>query len=148
MKRLSPIALLLVAAAGWSILSRKTPIPSIASIVAASPVAVNQTFTVEPGKAYQFRFEFPADKSPGRFHGSWTSQGKSAGLKGATDDTLVTFTIKGSDDKTLTTSNRHPVTGNFDFRYTGGTVTLTFDNSGIIRSSARTVTLAGIYQPD
>ena len=77
----------------------------------------------------------------------WTS-GKRAGIKGANDDTLVGFTLRGPDNKVIQTLD-HPTSGNFSVRCDApGVYTFVFDNTGIIRSSARKVSIKGTYQPD
>ena len=90
---------------------------------------------------------FKPDKTPGRLTGHWASFGKAHNIKGATDDTLVAFEIKGSDNRILQKLD-YPTDGNFDIKYSGGDITFVFDNQGIVRNSDRDVTLTGSYQPD
>ncbi|HET6250157.1 MAG TPA: hypothetical protein VFE47_20875 [Tepidisphaeraceae bacterium] len=111
---------------------------------ATAAIADKQTITVPAGRVFDLPLSFPAERTPGRIRGHWTSQGKSAGIAGAKDDTLVKFTIRGSNNAVLQRLD-HPVSGNFDIRYAGGTFTLTFDNSGIVRSSGRVVSVEWTY---
>lgn len=73
-------------------------------------------------------------------------QGASDSLKYATDNALVGFTITGPNNKVVQRLN-HEVSGNFALRYDGGPYTFTFSD-GVLRPSARIVTLEGTYQPD
>jgi hypothetical protein len=138
-----------LAVAGWWFISRKTAVASPTSIVAASPIPVRDTLRVEANHAMTYTLTPPQGKLPGWLSGRWTCTGKSAGIKGANDDSLIGFSIVGPDNNVIEKLDRHPTSGNFKLRFDGpGAYTFTFDNSGIIRSSARVVELSGTYQPD
>lgn len=152
MKRTSSLAALAVVGAlflgGWWLVSRKTAIASPAALVTAAPIPVTDRLTIEAGKGMTYSVTPPHGKVPGWFTGRWTCKGKSAGIKGAHDDSLVAFKIVGPDDKVIEKLD-HQGRGNFKLRFDGpGAYTFVFDNSGIIRSSARVVEIDGTYQPD
>ena len=116
-------------------------------MLGASVISFEQTLRIEPNRATTFNFIAP--KVPGFLYGEWKSVGKSAGIAGATDDTLIAFKIVGPDKKIIEKDNHHPVSGSFKIRIeSAGQYSLIFDNSGIIRSSAREVQVTGIYRPD
>jgi hypothetical protein len=138
--------------AGWWFVSRQTTIASPAdtlkSIVTAQPFPVKRTIRVEAHHDATWTFSPPAGKFPGRFYGRWTCEGKSAGIAGAQDDSLVVFNLIGPDNKPIQQMS-HPIGGNFDIRIEGPSIfTFEFNNSGIVRSSSRVVELNGTYQPD
>jgi hypothetical protein len=132
---------------GWWLISRNSSLPSPAAVFAASPITIEKSLTVLPGQEYQLTLSFPQAKTPGWLRGRWSVKGASANVKGAADDSLVGFTLISPDNRTLQRLD-HPLSGNFNVRYEGGSYTFIFDNSGIIRSSSRLVTLEGTYQPD
>jgi hypothetical protein len=162
MKVLQVIGLLTVIAAvgygGWWFVSRQSntvPPPSQVfsstpgQILKPPPLRVNQDFTVESRHQMTWTFAPPAGKTPGLLQGRWTSQGKSAGLRGANDDTLIAFKLLGPNDNIIQQQPDHPVGGNFSVRCEGpGNLTFVFDNGGIIRSSSRQVHIEGTYQAD
>jgi hypothetical protein len=135
----------------WWMASRTNPgVPSPSSIVnmRPAPIPLDKVITISAGGAENYTINIPSNKCPGLLHGDWQSQGKSAGISGANDDSLVGFTIEGPDGSVLSRLD-HPVSGNFSFRCTqAGTYTFTFDNQGIIRSSGRTVNVHPEFQPD
>jgi hypothetical protein len=141
------VVLGVVIVGAWWALSRTTGIISPkAAIAEARSRAINQTFSVQAGYEHTYAVEFR--NIPGRLSGHWSSQGKSAGIKGATDDSLVAFKLIGPNNNTLHNLD-HQNGGNFDVRIDSpGRYTFAFDNSGIIRSSARNVSLDATYQPD
>jgi hypothetical protein len=107
---------------------------------------LDRTLTVEPGKVLSFRLDNPKGLPVGWWHGHWVCSGSSAGIPGATDDTLVRFTLRGPDNKVVEKLG-HPVSGNFDVRYRGdGTYTFEFDNAGIVRSSKRLVRITATFE--
>ena len=113
------------------------------------PITVKQTFHIEPHHVTTFNFVPPKDKVPGILSGEWKSVGKSAGIAGAKDDTLIAFKIIGPGKTIIEKQDHHPVGGGFKIRIdSSAQYTLIFDNSGIVRSSAREVQLNGTYQPD
>lgn len=141
-----------VAFGGWWFLSRKTAIASLAdafkAAVTAQPIPFKDRVEIAAARGAVYNVTPPGGKVPGRLYGRWTSKGVSAGIRGAKDDTLVGFKIVGPDN-TLVEKLDHPTGGNFNIRFdTPGVYTFTFDNSGIIRSSARVVEIDGTYQPD
>jgi len=150
MRRL--MVLVVVAAAifgAWYFIGRKSiAVPTPKQFLSASPVPINQTVTIASGKEIDWTFSAPAGKTPGVFQGHWTCRGKSADIKGATDDTLVAFKLLDPNNKVVQHDD-HAVTGNFKVHCDdSGTYTLVFDNSGIIRSSDRNVVIDASYQPD
>src|SRR5882672_4642004 len=90
-----------LALGGWWFLSRKTGVPSPGSVLAPSPIAYKEKLTIEAGKFMNYTISAPNGKAPGRLYGRWMSRGSSAGVKGATDDTLVGFKLVGPDNKVL-----------------------------------------------
>ena len=131
----------------WWVLSRRSPLPSPAALLAAPAIPLNNTITVPAGKEYKLAVSYPQDRSPGWLRGTWTVGGTSAGVRGAMDDTLVSYSLIGPDDSIIDRQD-HPTSGNFSVRYTGGVYTFMFDNGGVFRSSPRVVTIEGSYQPD
>jgi hypothetical protein len=144
--KLRRVGIVLAILACWWCMSRQTPFPSPSWVFAAAPIPINQTFTIPRGQEYQWTFSCPQSKTPGRLYGHWSSRGASDSLKYAMDDTLVGFTITDPNNKVLQQLS-HQVSGNFDVRYEGGVYTFTFSD-GVLRPSARIVTLEGTYQPD
>jgi hypothetical protein len=138
-----------LAVAGWWFVGRKTAVASPATFLSASPTPVKETIRVEANHVATYTLTPPEGKVPGWLTGHWTCAGKSAGIDGATDDTLIGFKIIGPDNKVIDKAGHHPTSGNFKVRIDGpGAYIFAFDNSGIIRSSARVVALNGTYQPD
>lgn len=116
--------------------------------VAADDLSLTKEFRVRANRVYELRVSKPDGKGPWHLHGHWKCQGRSADIEGATDDTLVRFALRGPDDKVVE-ELKHPVSGNFSIHFTEpGTYTFIFDNSGIIRSSARLITVEGTFEPD
>lgn len=137
----------------WWFVSRKTiiasPLATLQSAVSATPIPIKQTLEIEPNYVQPWTFAAPAGKVPGRLYGRWSCQGKGAGLRGAHDDTLVSFKLIGPDNKVIVNEPKHPIDGNFDVRIDSpGEYTFEFNNGGIIRSSARVVKVDATYQPD
>jgi hypothetical protein len=149
MKAARLLGLAVLALLGWMVIARKTgAIPSPAQIVAPQPIRVAETITVKPGQQMEWSLATPGGRAPGLLQGSWTAHGASANIKGANDDTLVGFTLRGPDNVSIQHLD-HPTSGNFSIRYEKpGTYTFIFDNGGIIRSSARQVQIEGTYHPD
>jgi hypothetical protein len=156
MKRKSTLVGTLVICAvivgGWWFASRKTSIASPAAAlkaaVSAEPIPVKRTIRIEPNHVQEWPFSPPGGKVPGRLYGHWSCQGKTAGIAGAHDDSLVSFKLVGPDNKTIQELD-HPTDGNFDIRFDSpGIYTFEFNNGGIVRSSARVVEFEGTYQPD
>jgi len=136
-----------IAMAGWWFASRKMAIASPATIFAASPIAVTKSLTVPPNQVVAFPWAGPEGKVPGRLFGQWTSHGASAGIKGANDDQLTRFVLRGPDNRVIQTVE-NPTAGNFSVRFDApGTYTFEFDNTGAFRSP-RSVQFEGTYQPD
>src|SRR5437660_455444 len=77
------------------------------------PIPVKDSATVEAGKGRTCSYEFP--KTPGRLFGHWSSKGKSAQIRGATDDTIVAFQLIGPNNNILHNLD-HATGGNFDIR--------------------------------
>lgn len=112
-------------------------------------ISVKQTLHIEPNRATTFNFVVPKDRVPGFLLGEWKSLGKSAGIAGATDDTLIAFRIIGPGKQIIEKQDHHPLAGSFKIRIDSpGQYNFIFDNSGIIRSSAREVEITGAYQPN
>ena len=133
---------------GWWFVSRRTGAPGPREIIQARPIPIKDTVDVEAGHSVKYTFTVPAGKAPGLLQGHWSAQGKSANIKGATDDTLVGFTLRGPDNNVIQSLD-HPTSGNFSSRCgAAGAYTFEFSNAGIIRSSSRRVTIDGSYQPD
>lgn len=133
----------------WWFVSRKTIIASPLATLSATPIPIKQTLKIEPNYIQPWTFAAPAGKVPGRLWGRWSCQGKSAGLRGAHDDSLVSFKLVGPDNKVISQQPKHPWEGNFDVRIDSpGVYTFEFNNGGIIRSSARVVKVDATYQPD
>jgi hypothetical protein len=141
------ISVVLVCLLGLCALAHKAGIASPSAVLAATPQPIKQTFTVPRFRECQVTLAYPQVMSPGWVRGRWVAQGASDSIKGATDDTLVSFTVTGPNNEVIQHLD-HPASGNFAFRYQGGQYTLTFSNAGVIRLSDRTVTLDGTYQPD
>jgi hypothetical protein len=120
---------------------------AIADVVAGQQtIPLKQTVTVEPGRFATYSWEF--SKTPGRLYGSWISQGRSANIRGATDDTLVSFKLVGANNEILQNLD-HPASGNFDIHITSpGRYTFWMGNTGMLRSSSRVVTIDATYKPD
>jgi hypothetical protein len=154
MKALQAIVVLIVILAmgyaGWWYVSRRTDaIPTPAQVLGTTPVKVDETFTVESNHQASWTFAPPVGKSPGLLEGRWMCQGKSAGIHGAADDTLIAFKLLDPNNNVLQAQPDHPVQGNFSVRCDGtGNLTFIFDNTGIIRSSSRQIHLEGTYRPD
>jgi len=86
-----------------------------------------------------------ATKAPGTLFGWWTSSG--AEFKGA-DDTIVTMSVKDPIGNTLL-STGHQSKGNIMIPVTKpGVYSVVFDNVGIIRSTARRITIWLKYEPE
>lgn len=118
-------------------------------ILNGSSILIRQTLRIEPNRASTFNFIAPIDRVPGFLSGEWKSVGKSAGIAGARDDTIIAFKLIGPDKKIIEMQDHHPVAGSFKIRIDKpGQYTFNFDNSGIVRSSAREVRVDGSYQPD
>ena len=137
------VAIAAIAFGCWWFFARQTGmVPLPAQVFQAKPIPVSKTFTVDAGRQITWTLPPPQGKTPGTFQGQWSSCGKSAGIKRATDDTLVGFRLLGPNSNTIQSLD-HPTSGNFSARYDGsGSYTLVFDNSGFVRSSAREVTLS------
>ena len=136
----------------WWFVSRKTimpsPVAAFQAAVTAEPIHLREKIRVDANYEQPWRFTPPGGKYPGRFTGHWSCRGKTAGISGAHDDTLVAFTLVGPDNRTIQKLD-HPTDGNFDIRLDGpGGYTFMFNNCGILRSSARVVQFEGTYQPD
>jgi len=151
MRRLIVLVIVVAAIFGaWYFMGRKfIAVPSPKQILTAAPVPINQTTTIASGHEFDWTFSAPAGKTPGVFQGHWTCSGKTAAIKGATDDTLIAFRILDPNNKIIQHDDDHPMGGNFKIDCDdSGSYTLVFDNSGIIRSSARNVVINATYQPD
>lgn len=141
--------LLALGVGGWWLLFRKGATSvSPSSLVKSAPALINEKATVLAQQKYDLQITFPPERTPGRLTGTWLSQGKSANVDGAIDDTVGSFTLRDPSNNILQQQLDSPVSGNFDFRYAGGVYVLEFNNGGIFRSSARVVTVTGTYQPD
>ncbi|HZK82463.1 MAG TPA: hypothetical protein VFC46_15380, partial [Humisphaera sp.] len=122
-------------------------VPAPVAHVAQAPITGKETVTIRRGKLYNLPLSFEPNITPGRLTGHWESEGKSAHLRGANDDTIVAFTIRDSKNARVV-QQLHTVSGKFDARYDGGVYTLTFSNADLLRSSARNITIEWTYQPD
>jgi hypothetical protein len=112
-----------------------------------APLSVKEKIDIAARTNATYVFTAPSGKFPGRFHGRWICKGKSAGITGAHDDSLVKFKLIGPDSETIETLD-HPSLEDFDVTIeNAGSYTFEFFNTGIIRSSARIVELEGTYQP-
>jgi hypothetical protein len=100
-KNLRRVGIVLAVLGLWWGLSRQSLLPSPASVFAAAPIPINQTFTIPRGHEYQWTFSYPDSKTPGWLRGHWSARGASDSLKYATDDTLVSFTITGPNNKVI-----------------------------------------------
>ena len=141
-------AVAIVCAIYYVLMLGAAPRASAADTNATGATPVKDEFTVKRGRQMEYTFKTPAGKAPGHLHGHWTARGKSADIDGATDDTLVKFTLRGPDDKVIEKLD-HPTSGNFDVHFTeAGACTFVFDNSGIVRSSGRVVIFDGVYDQD
>jgi hypothetical protein len=151
------LVLILLVAVGlgvWWQLSRTFPAtPGTSGIISpkevfkARPILINKSLTVDARSQQTWSVPAPGP-TPGLLQGRWNSSGASGGIRGAQDDTLVSFELRGPDNALLQRLD-HPLTGNFSIRYeTAGIYTFTFNNAGFVRSTARTVTIEGTYQPD
>jgi hypothetical protein len=133
----------------WFVMARATgakPTPLVNAITGRTPIILDDKFTVNQN--YVMNKTLNIDRVPGLLVGNFLARGKSVGIKGAQDDTLVAFHILGPNNQRLNELD-HPIRGNFSIRVTSpGTYTLVFSNGGIIRSTAREVTLDGKYQPE
>ena len=141
------VSIVVVCLAGLYVLCRKSPFAATGSMLSPMSVPIHQTFTVESNQQYQLTLPSPQLEPARWLRGHWTVEGKSANIKGATDDTLVSFTLTGPNSETLERQD-HPMSGNFAIRCLGGEYSMTFNNTGILRSSNRMVTVDGTYQPD
>jgi len=144
--------LLLGFGAWYLILGRAAGIKTLPSPVAAlikkNPIDFNKSFTVESGKIMTYSITVPADHTPGYLSGTWESKGSSANIKNANDDTLIGFQLKDPNNNVIQNLD-HPTAGNVQMRVAGpGTYTMVFGNSGIFRSSARSVHISLVYNPD
>lgn len=109
---------------------------------------LSKSFQVEAGKTLNNWIEIPSSTVPGDLNGSWVSTGKSAGIKGANDDSLVNFQLLDVEGKVIQKID-HPVSGTIKYRVTvPGKYTMIFSNAGFVRSSARNVELKATYTPD
>lgn len=121
----------------------------ISSLVKSPPLPVRHSDTVKPNFVHTYTLDISADHVPGTLSGSWDCKGKSAGIKGAIDDTLIAFRLKGANNEVLQQMPDHPRSGNFSLRVTRpGRYTFEFDNGGILRATPRQVSIDGTYQPD
>ena len=142
-------ALLIVGLALWwvfSVAHPSVPSPAVVLPILSPPAQkIDETLIVGPGYTETYRLTIPR---PGHFSGFWSSAGKSAGIAGAQDDTLVGYVLRSPDNQVLDRLD-HPTSGNFDVRCTSpGIYTFEFSNAGIIRMAARKVEIHGTYQPD
>jgi hypothetical protein len=127
------------------VMALKSPFAAPGSILAPLPIPFHHTLTVPANKQSELTLCFDYAKAPGYLTGHWNVQGSSANIKGATDDNLTSF--KFTDPTGLVLEHHdNPTSGNFNFKYTGGNYTMTFDNT--TASSERTVTVEGTYQPN
>jgi len=118
----------------------------VRSFIRPGPVPISESIAVEPNTSTLYRFEVKPEGLPGRLSGHWTSRGKSAGIAGATDDTLVGFWIKDPNNQIVQYLD-HQFEGNFSLSVAvPGTYTFEFGNAGILRSSKRVVELEGQYE--
>lgn len=141
-------AFLLLAGIAWWLFSRTTGIGNPTALLKPAPTVLDQTFTLDAHQFFSIPVVVQSGRVPGTLQGHFSVRGKSAGIAGATDDTLVDFYIKGPNNERLNGLD-HPTDGNFSIKVTApATYTLVFSNAGIIRSSGRRVTLTGKYQPD
>jgi hypothetical protein len=145
--------LLSIGVAIWWVYARTTgnlvsPAEVAKAAVTPRPISYNATLRIEPMYVSEWPVEIPLSKTPGRLYGSWHSRGKSAGISGASDDTLIGYELRGPNNAIIATTD-HPTSGNFDVRYeTPGVYRFVFKNSGLIRSSAREVIINATYQQD
>jgi hypothetical protein len=103
-------------------------------------------FTVPAGYIYTYRVNI---NGTGRLYGYWTSAGRTAGIASATDDTLVSYDLRGPRDRIILQETNHPLSANFDFHTdVRGVYTFEFVNRGLLRSSARNIDLHAAFQPD
>ncbi len=103
-------------------------------------VQINDTIDIPANKVGTFKVEA---KKASMLVGNWTSKGSTANVKGATDDTLVDFRLLGPNNEVLQKLD-HPIEGNFSIDITKpGIYTFEFNNTGIVRSSGRNVTIKG-----
>ena len=132
-------------------MATKDPNPNHLNFITPPTVGkfmLSDEVTVPVGKVLTYQFPIRNDQVPGTLMGSWFSKGSSAGIKGANDDSLISFTLTDPNQKNLKSMD-HPVSGNLNERITApGTYTITFSNGGIIRSSDRKVWVDMSYQPD
>jgi hypothetical protein len=133
----------------WFVFARSTgakTAPMVNVLTGKPPIILDDKFTVNQN--YVMNHKLNIERAPGMLTGNFYARGKTIGIKGAQDDTLVGFHILGPNSQKLNVLD-HPVRGNFSLRVTApGTYTLVFDNGGIIRSTPREVTLEGKYQPE
>ena len=86
--------------------------------VLPAPVTGKETVTIASGDTYSLPLSFQLKATPGRLTGHWESEGKSAHIRGANDDTLVSFTIRDSKNARIE-SQTHAISGKFDVRMVG-----------------------------
>jgi hypothetical protein len=142
--RLRKITVALFFTTAGFVMALKSPFAAPGSILGPLPIPFRHTLTVSANKQSNLALCFEYAKAPGSLHGHWSVQGSSANIKGATDDTVTSF--KFTDPTNLVLEHHdNPTAGNFNLKYTGGTYTMTFDNTS--NSSDRTVTVEGTYQP-
>jgi hypothetical protein len=114
----------------------------------SAPVSFDKIITVEADTSEIYSFSVPADKAPGWLQGHWDIQGKSAGIAGAHDDTLVNYVLRDPNGKVIARMD-HPISGDFSINCdVPGVYKFVFNNAGIIRESSRIVTLRGTYFQD
>ena len=142
-----------VALAWWGWMSIVHPgVPSPMTVLRAvstpKPESLDKNLSIASGMADTWRITLSADKTPGRMCGYWTSEGKTAGIRGAQDDTLVSYALRGPNNQVLASLD-HPASSNFDVHCVNpGVYTFEFNNSGLLRSSTRNVTIHLTYQAD
>jgi hypothetical protein len=146
-RRIYRFSAIVACLAGFWFACRKSPFTAPGSVLSPMSIPIHQTVTVQPNQEYQLTLPWPELKTPGWLRGHWTVRGKSANFPNAADDTLVGFTLTGPNNEILQRQN-HPTSGNFAIRCEGGEYTMTFNNTGVLRASARIVTIDGTYQPD
>jgi len=126
-------------------------VPNVASAVmqaVSGPLkqSIHESVTIQAGRAYTLSYEFP--RTPGRLYGSWGCRGSSAGIRNATDDTLVAFKLIGPNDEILQRVD-YQAEGNFDIRINSpGRYTFVLDNGGIVRMSPRVAQIDAMYESD
>jgi hypothetical protein len=99
--------------------------------------------TVPATRVATYTYEF---YKPAHFYGSWSSLGATAGIKGAADDCLVSCELRGPDDKVLQKWG-HANGGNFEVTVPApGRYTFVLNNSGLVRNSARKVSIDAVAE--